>query len=78
MVKGGSAVPKPEMKQGGFFSGDLGSVYSDKSGFQQLQLFWELNSSPQSLELVRKSLSASAYCCSPSVPMLSVALNSPM
>lgn len=31
--KGGSAVPKPEMEQGGFFSGDFNFVYSDESGF---------------------------------------------
>lgn len=36
--KGGSAVPKPEMEQGGFFSGDFNFVYSDESGFHSLQL----------------------------------------
>lgn len=39
MGKGGSAVPKPEVKQRGFFSGDLNFVYSGKTGFQWLQLF---------------------------------------
>lgn len=38
MGKGGSAVPKLEMEQGGFFSGDFSFVYSDKTGFQELQL----------------------------------------
>lgn len=32
--KGGSAVPKPDMEQGGFFSGDFNFVYSEKTGFQ--------------------------------------------
>lgn len=32
--KGGSAVCKPEMERGGFFSGDFNFVYSDKTGFQ--------------------------------------------
>lgn len=79
MGKGGSAVPKPEMEQGGF-SGDLNFVYSDKTGFQECSCFREQNSeslsSLQPQELVRKSLAVSALCCSASIPRPVVALDS--